>query len=303
MQLSPKGRKIYFLIVALIFGGAILAVSAINGRSPLGKAQKASALPFSAQTEPYFHRRTFKPPQGFFTDELLYYIAPPVVTGSPAHKKFPLVLLLHDDDGYAVAADYLLSAGLRQFYPAFIAVPAIGEGDSWAHAGEAKIRFGAHTQRRADDALYLVQELIKTAPIDPNRVYVLGCASGGTGVFRAVQKFPDLVTAGIAMSGRWHLNRAEDIQYAPIWILQGRYDQETPARYMEQLSQRLRQINGATRFTAVPGMSVNCRDPRLYMNALWAWLFAQDKTPPVPLEPAPIAATDPAVEEITPHSP
>lgn len=303
MQLSPRGRKIYFLIVVLVFGGAILAVSAINGRSPLGKAQQQThALPFSARTADYFQLRTFKPPEGLFTDELLYYIAPPVVKGVEARKKFPLILLLHDDDGYAAAADYLFTATLRQFYHAFVVVPVLQDGDSWAHAGEVKVRFGAHTQRRADDALHLVQELLKTAPVDPNRIYVLGCAGGGTGVFHAMKNFPDLLTAGIAISGRWHLNKAEEIKAAPLWILHGIYDQRTPARYMQQLAQRVQQLNPETRFTAVPGLSVNCRDSRLYMNALWAWLFAQDKTPPVSANPAPLAPE--AVEEdITPHSP
>lgn len=303
MQLSPRGRKIYFLIVVLVFGGAILAVSAINGRSPLGKSQQPRALPFSDRAAAYFRQSTFKPPQGFFTDELTYYIAPPAVTGVAARKKFPLVLLLHDDEGYAAAADYLLSATLRKFYHTFVVVPVIQDGDSWAQAGDAKVRLGAHTQRRADDALYLVQELVKTAPVDPNRIYVLGCAGGGTGVFHALKNFPDLVAAGVAISGRWHLNKAADIKAAPLWVLQGIYDRRTPARYMQQLAQRVQQLNPQTRFTAVPSLSVDCRDSRLYMNALWAWLFAQDKTPPISPNPAPLAPDAIAEEDITPHTP
>lgn len=286
MQLGPRGKRIYFLIVSMVFGGAIVAVSVINGRGPLAQQEDMLRPPFSASTAVYFQRSVFRPSKMLFSDTLHYYIAPPRTAGR-AGQLYPLVLVLHDDAGAAPAARYLLHPRLAVFYPAFVVVPQIPEHENWAVAGGAKVRFGADALSRADMALALVQDLIEKIPVDPTRVYVIGCGDGGTGVFRAVKTFPELVTAGIAMSGRWPVAEAAHLAKTPIWILHGQYDTHTPAYYMQNLSTHIRSAGGDVRFTAIPKMRRDCHDPRLYMNAIWSWLFAHQRADQLPPQSVP----------------
>ena len=287
MQLGPRGKKIYFLIVAVVFGSAIIAVSMMNGRSPLAITDPNLRPPFGAQTALYFEQAVYRPSQMLFADTMRYYLAPPRVTGS-AGRLYPLVVILHDENGDAPAARYLLHQSLAAFYPAFIVVPQISEEESWAISGGTNVRVGARSQQRADMVMTLVQDLIGKIPVDPTRIYLVGCGNGGTGVFRAAEKFPHLVTAGVVMSGRWKSEDATGIVQTPLWIIHGQVDQRTPARYMQNLSAHIRQAGGDVRFTEIAKLGQNCHDHRLYMTALWSWLFARQRADQLPPQPAPL---------------
>lgn len=283
MKLGPRGKKIYFLIVSLVFGGVILAMSAIYGRSPLSSSSfQKVRVPFGAETAAYFEHAVYHPAQMLFSDSMAYYIAPPQgATGQG--RLYPVLVILPDENGAAPAARYLLNSSLTAFYPAFIVVPVISDKESWAQAGETNVRFGAGRQQRVDLAMQLLRMLMQQIPADPTRVYVLGCGNGATGALRAIKENADLLTAVVAIGGRWHTQDAAALAKIPLWIMQGQFDQWTPARYMQNVAAYVRQAGGDVRFMQVPKVSNNCHDPRLYINAMWSWLFAQQAKGQSPL--------------------
>lgn len=291
MNLGPRGKKIYFLVIVVVFGGAILAMSMIYGRSPFASSAPAHVrAPFGAATQAYFERAVYRPSQMLFADNMTYYIAPPQ-GAMGGGRLYPVLVILPDENGAAPAARYLLQTQLAAFYPAFIIVPVIPEGERWAVAGAANIRFGAARHRRIDLAMDLLRTVLPQIPADPSRVYMLGCGNGATGVLRAVEKNDGLFTAAAAVAGRWPIDQAAALVKTPLWIIQGQYDRQTPARYMQNLVAHIRRAGGDARFTQVPKMSDNCHDPRLYMNAMWSWLFAQQvksQLPPLPPSVVPL---------------
>ena len=291
MNLGPRGKKIYFLIVSLVFGGAILAMSVVYERGALAPSLADDVrLPFGAATAAYFERGIYRPSRMLFADNLMYYIAPPHAAKGGG-RLYPVLIILPDEEGAAPAARYLLHPSLASFYPAFIIVPVIPPAERWAVAGGAKVRFGAARQQRVDLAMDMVRDLLPKIPADPSRVYILGCGNCATGALRAMAENADLLTAVVAMAGRWPIAEATALVKMPLWIIQGQLDRNTPARYMHSLAAHVRQAGGDVRFTQVPKMSDNCHDPRLYMNAMWSWMFSQQvksQLPPL----APVSVQD-----------
>lgn len=285
LAMEPLGKKIYFLVIVLVFGGAIVAVSILNGRGPLAPHEEMRRPPFAPTTAAYYRQAVFRPSKMLFTDTLHYYIAPPRRSGH-AGQLYPLVVVLHDENGAAPAAAYLQQTALALQYPAFVIVPQITSRESWAVAGGMRVRIGAATLNRADMAMALVREVVQKMPVDPTRIYVVGCGDGGTGVFRAAASFPNLVAAGVAMSGRWAAADAQKLAGTPLWVIHGQYDSRTPAYYMQNLSGHIRSLGGDIRFTVVPKMRQNCHDPRLYAPAVWSWLFSQQKAGQLPAQSA-----------------
>jgi len=285
MAYTQRARNVSFAIFVLIFGGAIVGVSSINGRGPMKAVERSNDAPMGKNTI-YFSHDTFKPDHSLFADNMDYYLYRPPPPYAPT-AKFPLVLVLHDAQGVAPTAQYLISRQMRQHYPAFVVVPVIAQKDLWAFPGSF-VRGVSDKNKRIQDAVALVRNLMQEMPVDPARIYVMGCAEGGYGAFGALRYYPDFFAAGVVQSGGWRAGDAVELVKRPVWMFHGREDPYYPVTTARNVARGIHRAGGNVKYFEFPDMKRDCFDQRLYANAMWAWLFNQyhaDKMPPVEVIP------------------
>ena len=203
---------------------------------------------------------------------LTYYWLEPA-TPYPRGVKFPLIIALHGGTGRAYAGEYLATPLMRKRYPSFVAVPITPKPPIWAHPD---------ARYSALENLGYVEELIggllQKYPVDPNRIYIIGCSIGGTGVFGAIARYPDLFAAGIALSGYWKTIDAPIMINTPLLIIHGAEDSVIDATQSREMAEAIEE-NGGNRviYREVDSFGHNCPSSSLYNLNIWRWLYAQNK--------------------------
>jgi len=176
-------------------------------------------------------------------------------------KKYPLILWLH---GTGEAGDdnqdqlvhlhhiitYLTGPKKRDF---FLLVPQAPKDhfwwDSysmyWRMVSRSKLEPEARAKQFAEVekmpevfedsplgfALAMVDQVVKELPVDPNRITVSGLSSGGDGVWRALERRPELFAAAVPLVS-WRALRPEvleknpELKKIPVWAIYSSDDNE-----------------------------------------------------------------------------
>jgi predicted peptidase len=201
-----------------------------------------------------------------------------------ASQVYPLVIVLHDERGTATAAEYLLSKATHDAFPTFIAVPMLPPKKIWAFPTEypddpVVEQKNSKSVQALPDVFDLIKDIEKNFPVDPQRIYVVGCGDGGFGAYGAVYAEPTMFAAAIPINGGWtqkqtaHLARSKTAFY----VLHGA-DDKTYSSYLDSITATyIQQFKGNVHFAAMPGLGHECSDPHLYSSILWKWMFSQKR--------------------------
>jgi len=236
--------------------------------------------PMEEATE-FFERKVFAVPESRPGKTLTYFFKPPAPY-QPKDKLYPLVIILHDEDGVAPAATFLVQKAARKNFPAFIAVPVLPDGPIWAFPSKMEDKKLAAKQKKEQalgDVVKMIPEIAKDNPmVDLNRVYLVGCGDGGFGVFGAASKYSHIFAGGVPISGGWSLREAPKLKNMPMFVMHGDSDKEIESAMSQNLAFYIQQAGGRKiAFLSIPGMGHDCGNPYLYNNAVWTWLFKQYK--------------------------
>lgn len=110
------------------------------------------------------------------------------------HKPAPLVLFLHGARDRGNDLNVLLKSGLPRFVnessslPYFFAAPQLPEGQTWIE--------------READVIALLDNLIASQSIDPDRVILSGFSLGSAGAWHIAASNPGRFAGLVAVSGR-----------------------------------------------------------------------------------------------------
>ena len=262
-----------------IGAGSTSAMPAPPAAKVAKKDEPRTDEPMDSATE-FFEKKVFSVPDG--KGKTITYFFKPPAPYQPKDKLYPLVLVLHDEDGLAPAAQYLIQKAARKTFPAYIAVPVLAPGRIWAFPAkmdDKKLDRDAKKPQELDDILKLVSDLAdEYATLDINRIYVVGCGQGAFGVFGAAAKYSQVFAGGVPISGGWALKDAGKLTRVPMFVMAGAEDKEIDPGVSQNLAYYIQQSGGKRiSFMAIPGMEHDCANPYLYNNAVWAWLFKQRK--------------------------
>jgi len=184
---------------------------------------------------------------------------------------FPLVLVLHGAAGYAEAANALITS--RNLFPAFIVVPALPKGRRWADPGKLT------SSHALPETVELVKQFIAKNPaVDPKRVYVVGCDTGGTGAFGAAQLYSDVFAAAVAVAATWSRHETSNMKNVPLAAFHGVDDTVVPLTTSRDTITTVQQAGGTAFFTKFDYMEHECEVPDVYNDRLWGWMFQQKKS-------------------------
>ena len=234
------------------------------------RALATNSKPIVMETLQRFTAQTFKGAHGSmpyrqFTPEK-----------SSPDVKYPVVIYLHGiggtgKDNIKQLNDQPFGAGLwampanQARHPCFVIAPQTTGG--WE--GNAHVV-----------ALDLIEELLKTLPIDPQRVYVTGVSSGCNGAFWLLQTRPKQFAAGILLSG-WmpDAKNSKLFSSVPIWLFHGNNDPTVKVGNSRQAYDSLAAAGADVRFYEYDGAGHDIFAPAYNTPDLIDWVFARWTVP------------------------
>lgn len=242
----------------------VAAASAVDVMVP------ANPEPIADYTK-YYAKRTATVTSGDKQKALTYFWFAPEQPWAEG-AKFPLILLLHGASGFAEAGRTLIDESNRKQFPAFIAVPALPEGKRWADPVKLS---PAHA---LPEAVEMVKQVIAANPaIDPKRVYVVGCGTGGTGAYGAAQLYSDVFAAALPFAATWNMNETSNMKNVAIAAFHGEDDEIVPYLPSNDTITMVQQAGGTAFFTKYLFLKHDCNAKQFYTQPMWAWLFQQHK--------------------------
>jgi predicted peptidase len=216
-------------------------------------------------------------------DTLPYrWLAPLSVAPS---QKYPLVIALHgsgergsdNERQLTWFAPILGQDTFRMQYPSYVIVPQCPKNKRWA---EVDWSLRAHILPTAPSApmrllFELIDEMIKTYPIDPRRVYITGLSMGGFGTFDALARKPALFSAGMPVCGGADTATAHTVRHIPLWIFHGALDKVVIPERSRDMVLALRRAGALPQYTEYPDVEHGSWKPTYANPDVWRWLFAQ----------------------------
>lgn len=207
--------------------------------------------------------------------EMRYLVWLPDGYGEDRDRRYPLIYFLHgsgDDDydstfvaAFGLPAMLVLEEQPENFEFVVIA-PQAEPGTTWYSEGQPEVV----------DAL--LQEMLDTYLVDPDRVYLTGLSMGGFGSWHIATRFPQRYAAMASLSGSGYQTanpppadfacRLGDV---PVWAIHG--EQDSIADYdvvRSQVETWEEMCNREVKFTTHPDLGhfsayeVTYRDPDLY---------------------------------------
>jgi lysophospholipase L1-like esterase len=242
------------------------------------------ALVANADPLANFAAKTYTDKDG---NELLYRQQDPVTIETG--KTYPLVLFMHgaggrgnDNEGQlrdAGMLDMLQAVGFRERFPCFFIAPQVPKGKRWV---EVHWGLDAHDmpEQPGDQlrmALELVDGILKSHPIDPNRVYVTGLSMGGFGTWDALQRRPELFAAAYPVCGGADLAMAPRMTKIPLWVWHGATDKVVKTQRSRDIVAALKAAGGNPTYSELADVGHNSWIQAYKHRRGWTWLFAQAK--------------------------
>ncbi|QDT67389.1 esterase [Planctomycetes bacterium MalM25] len=237
-----------------------------------------------------FERQAFDD-EGF---ELPYRLLAPADASDTDRR--PLVLFLHgfgergeENQRQLIHGGTLFaSEAFRQRYGAYVVAPQCTsrnhEGtdrpivwptlteskEKWRSAGlDAEISGPLRAVKR------LVDHLLATQPIDPDRVYVTGLSMGGYGSWELAARYPDAWAAAAPICGGGLPEWGERLTRLPVWAFHGDADGAVPVERSRNLIAAINAAGGRAIYTEYPGVGHDSWTPTFASQQVWDWLFTQ----------------------------
>ncbi|TLD69414.1 hypothetical protein FEM03_17360 [Phragmitibacter flavus] len=216
-------------------------------------------------------------------------------TPKSADGRLPLIITLHGSSGKGsdnltqlTGGNATLSAGVwaspesQAKHPCFVLAPQCPPGEMWTHTASWTSPDHPLAPQPAPalaDVMALLDELLKTHPIDPTRIYLAGASMGGYGTWDWIVREPQRFAAAIPVCGGMPEGQAAQLKRLPLWIFHGENDNIVPVAESRRAFAEITAAGGHPRYTefakGAHRISVYVwSDPKIA-----EWLFAQKRKP------------------------
>lgn len=257
---------------ALVSGVSLLGV-VLSGTDSAGRSAAADSWQESFARDEY--------QSGGAT--LRYRLFMPAVTATA--PKPPLVLFLHGagergDDNAAQLKHGAAEFHRRQAeHPCAVLVPQCPAERRWVEVDwggkEGAGTFPAEPSEPLRLTLAVVDDLIASGRVDPERVYVTGLSMGGYGTWYAAGMPGSRFAAAAPVCGGGDPAWAKRYVGLPLWAFHGDDDRAVPVGRSREMIAAVKAAGGAPKYTEYPGVGHDSWTPTYADDAFHAWLFAQ----------------------------
>ena len=203
-------------------------------------------------------------------------------------RKYPLVIFLHGSGERGNDNEAQLKWGVGNFatdqamklHPAIVIAPQCPAKKGWSNfsnINKGKLTLQSSPSMPMELVIDLIHQIMKTMPVDTNRIYITGLSMGGFGTFDAIERYPDLFAAAVSVCGGGDESKASTIAHIPMWIFHGAEDAAVNPLYSMDMAQAL------TKAGAHPGLTMYPETGHFSWLAAYSdpmmmeWLFRQHK--------------------------
>jgi predicted peptidase len=200
-------------------------------------------------------------------------------------RKYPLIIFLHGSGERGNDNEAQLKWGVTNFatdenmlrHPALVIAPQCPDKISWSNFSRTDMKLQPSPTRPMELLIELIHKLIKTMPVDSNRIYITGLSMGGYGTYDAIERYPHLFAAAVPVCGGGDVSRAASIVHIPIWIFHGSEDPAVNPVYSLDMLEALTKAGAHPGFTQYPEVG-HFSWLGAYSDPLMIeWLFRQHK--------------------------
>ncbi len=209
-------------------------------------------------------------------------------------KKYPLILFLHGsgergNDNLAQlmhGGSFFADSLNRVKFPAIVIFPQCPQQDFWAKVtikkGTPPYEFIFHSDQPPTTSLSLVNQLLdsmlKSNSVDPNRIYLGGLSMGGMGSFELLWRKPGIFAAAFPICGAGDTTKPKFYgKNFPIWIFHGAADPVLDVSNSRVMSDALKKNEAKVKYTEYPGVGHESWANAFREPQLLPWLFSQQK--------------------------
>jgi predicted peptidase len=205
------------------------------------------------------------------------------------NKRYPLVIFLHGagergSDNLAQLKyfpQWMAAAEMRTKYPCFLLAPQCPANEKWVDSPWDK----KHSQplpkepsESMKQVIGMMDELLKSEPIDTHRVYLTGLSMGGYGSWDLAERMPERFAAVAPLCGGGDDTKVDRLVGIPIWAFHGDADPAVPVERSREMIAALKKAGGQPKYTELPGVGHDCWTTAYKdSTGLIAWMFEQVK--------------------------
>jgi predicted peptidase len=203
-------------------------------------------------------------------------------------RKYPLVIFLHGSGERGNDNEAQLKWGVGNFatdeqmklHPAIVIAPQCPAKMRWSNfsnTNNGKMMLQSSPSGPMELVIGLIHQIMKTMPVDTNRIYITGLSMGGFGTYDAIERYPHLFAAAVPVCGGGDESKAASIAHIPMWIFHGSEDAAVNPLYSLDMAQAL------TKAGAHPGLTMYPETGHFSWLAAYSdpmmieWLFRQHK--------------------------
>ena len=204
-------------------------------------------------------------------------------------RKYPLVIFLHGSGERGNDNEAQLKWGITNFatdqtmvmHPAIVIAPQCPANQDWSdfsgNEDPENVRLQPSPAKPMELVIQLIHQLIKTLPVDTNRIYITGLSMGGFGTFDAIERYPNLFAAAVPVCGGGDISKAASIAHIPIWIFHGTEDAAVNSRFSLEMAAALTKAGAHVGLTLYPGIGHFSWLAAYSDPLMMEWLFRQHK--------------------------
>jgi predicted peptidase len=190
-----------------------------------------------------------------------------------APKKWPLIIFLHgsgergEDLAQVKKYGIPMIAEQNPSFPFIVVSPQCPEDSadsSWLVEQDA--------------VMTLVNEIIASHNVDPNRVYLTGLSMGGYGTWYLAAEYPGRFAAIAPICGGGNPKRIKELIRTPTWVFHGKKDEVVPLAESEIMVELLRTQGGDVRLTIYPELNHDCWTETYENPDLYTWFLSHALT-------------------------
>ena len=144
--------------------------------------------------------------------------------------------------------------------PAIVVAPQLASG-SW----------------NPDKVLKLIEYIKLNYCVDAQRIYVCGMSLGAYGTLHFAGKYPDKLTAAVAICGGGNEKDGCRLATIPLWIQHGDVDYIVPIKESQKIYDAIKKCdsNADVTFTTIKGGNHSSVERLFHEDAMYDWLFSQ----------------------------
>ena len=217
-----------------------------------------------------------------------YSLLPPkrIVKG----KRYPLVLFLHgagergqdNERPKGHFPEVMRGDENRKAYPCFVLAPQCPEHKQWVNAswGDKESKPTADTPSDPlKAAITALEEVVRTHPIDPDRIILTGLSMGGYGTWDLATRHADWFSAAAAICGGGDERLAHRLAGLPLEVWHGSEDGVVPPIRSQKMVDTMRALGLEVNYTELPGVGHDSWSQAYSKDGCLEELFSKKRNP------------------------